>query len=42
MDTLYLVEFEATQTGIPTGREQTIERLKKLVIPSLESLGKKV
>jgi hypothetical protein len=40
MDTLYLVEFEATQTGIPTGREQTIERLEKLVIPSLESLGK--
>ena len=27
-------------TGIPTGREQTIERLEKLVIPSLESLGK--
>ncbi len=40
VDTLYLVEFEATQTGTPTIREQTIERLDKLVIPTLESLGK--
>lgn len=40
MDTLYLVEFEATQTGTPTSHEQTIERLDKLVIPTLESLGK--
>jgi muconolactone delta-isomerase len=40
MDTLYLVEFEATQAGTPTNREQTIERLDKLVIPMLESLGK--
>ena len=40
MDTLYLVEFEATQAGAPTSREQTIERLDKLVIPTLESLGK--
>jgi hypothetical protein len=39
MDTLYLVEFEATQTGTPTSREQTIERLGKLIIPTLESLG---
>jgi len=39
VDTLYLVEFEATQTGTPTSREQTIERLDKLVIPTLESLG---
>ena len=40
MDTLYLIEFEATQAGAPTNREQTIERLDKLVIPTLESLGK--
>jgi hypothetical protein len=40
MDTLYLVEFEATQAGTPTSREQTIERLDKLIIPTLESLGK--
>jgi hypothetical protein len=39
MDTLYLVEFEATQAGTPTSREQTIERLGKLIIPTLESLG---
>ena len=39
MDMLYLVEFEATQAGAPTSREQTIERLGKLVIPTLESLG---
>lgn len=39
MDTVYLVEFEATQAGTPTSREQTIERLGKLVIPTLESLG---
>ena len=37
---LYLVEFEATQGGAPTSREQTIELLDKLVIPTLESLGK--
>ncbi|HSL04176.1 MAG TPA: muconolactone Delta-isomerase family protein [Nitrospiraceae bacterium] len=37
---LYLVEFEATQAGTPTSREQTIEQLDKLVIPTLESLGK--
>ena len=40
MDMLYLVEFEATQSGTPTSREQTIELLDKLVIPTLESLGK--
>jgi hypothetical protein len=40
MDMLYLVEFEATQAGAPTSREQTIEMLDKLVIPTLESLGK--
>jgi len=40
MDTLYLVEFEATQTGTPTNREQRIEQLEKLVIPTIESLGK--
>jgi len=37
---LYLVEFEATQAGSPTSREQTIEQLDKLLIPTLESLGK--
>jgi len=37
---LYLVEFEATQAGAPTNREQTIDQLDKLVIPTLESLGK--
>lgn len=40
MDMLYLVEFEATQAGTPTSREQMIERLDKLIIPTLESLGK--
>ena len=40
MDVLYLVEFETTQAGVPTSREQTIELLDKLVIPTLESLGK--
>ena len=40
MDLLYLVEFEATQVGAPTSREQTIERLDTLVIPTLESLDK--
>ncbi len=37
---LYLVEFEATQAVAPTSREQTIEQLDKLIIPTLESLGK--
>ena len=40
MDMLNLVEFEATQAGAPTSREQTIERLDTLVIPTLESLGR--
>ena len=40
MDMLYLVEFEATQAGAPTSREQTIEQLDTLVIPTLESLDK--
>jgi hypothetical protein len=40
MDMLYLVEFEATQAGTPTSRDQMIERLDKLIIPTLESLGK--
>jgi len=40
MDMLYLVEFESTQAGAPTSREQTIEMLDKLVIPTLDSLGK--
>jgi hypothetical protein len=40
MDRLYLVEFEATQAGAPTNREQQIKQLEKLVIPTIESLGK--
>ncbi len=40
MDVLYLVEFEATQAGTPTSREQAIELLDKRIIPTLESLGK--
>ncbi len=40
MDMLYLVEFEATQAGAPTSREQRIELLDKLLIPTIESLGK--
>jgi muconolactone delta-isomerase len=40
MDRLYLVEFEATEAGAPTNREQKIEQLEKLVIPTIESLGK--
>jgi len=39
-DMLYLVEFEATQAGTATSREQTIERLNTLIIPTIESLGK--
>ena len=39
-ETLYLVEFEAAQAGAPTSREETIEQLDKLLIPTLESLGK--
>lgn len=40
MDMLYLVEFEATQAGAPTSREQTIERLDTLVIPTLGVWGR--
>jgi hypothetical protein len=40
MDMLYLVEFEATQAGTSMSREQKIEQLEKLVIPTIESLGK--
>jgi hypothetical protein len=42
VDMLYLVEFEATQAGTPTSREQMIERLDKLIIPTPESLGKDI
>jgi hypothetical protein len=38
VEVLYLVEFEATQPGAT--REQTIERLDTVVIPTLERLGK--
>jgi hypothetical protein len=37
---LYLVEFEATEAGAPTTRDQAIELLDKLVIPTLEKLVK--
>ena len=37
---LYLVEFEATGAGAPTTREQAIELLDNLIIPSIESLAK--
>jgi hypothetical protein len=36
----YLVKFEATGAGAPTTREQAIELLDKLVVPSLEKLAK--
>lgn len=39
MDMLYLVEFESTQAGTPTSREQAIELLDKRIIPTLDSLG---
>jgi len=39
MEMLYLVEFEPTQAGTSTSREQTIELLDKRIIPTLESLG---
>ena len=37
---LYLVEFKATEAGAPTTREQAIELLEKLIVPSLESLAR--
>jgi hypothetical protein len=37
---LYLVEFEATEAGAPTTRDQAIELLDKLIIPTLEKLAK--
>ena len=37
---LYLVEFEATDAGAPTTREQAIELLDKLIVPTLEKLAK--
>ncbi|MDN5942020.1 MAG: hypothetical protein L0H94_09075 [Nitrospira sp.] len=40
MGLLYLVEFAATQAGAPTTPEQRAEQLEKLVIPTIESLGK--
>src|SRR4030067_617066 len=35
-----LVKFEATEAGSPATREQAIELLDKLVVPSLEKLAK--
>ena len=37
---LYLVEFEATEAGAPRTREQVIELLEQLIVPSLENLAK--
>jgi hypothetical protein len=37
---LYLVEFEATEAGAPTTREQAVALLEQLIIPSLENLAK--
>ena len=37
---LYLVEFKATEAKPPTTREQAIELLEKLIVPSLENLAK--
>ena len=37
---LYLVKFEATEAGTPTTREQAIELLDRLIVPSLEKLAK--
>ena len=36
----YLVKFEATEAGAPTTREQAIELLDKLIVPTLEKLAK--
>lgn len=36
---LYLVEFAATEAGAPTTRDQAIELLGGLIVPSLESLA---
>ena len=37
---LYLVEFKATEAGAPTTRDQAIELLEELIVPSLENLAK--
>lgn len=36
---MYLVEFQATEAGAPTSREQAVELLGNLIIPSLEQLA---
>ncbi len=36
---LYLVEFKATEAGAPTTRDQAIELLQQLIVPSLKSLA---
>lgn len=36
---LYLVEFKANEAGVPSNREQAIELLEQLIVPSLESLA---
>jgi hypothetical protein len=37
---LYLVKFEATEAGSPTTREQAIELLDKIIVPTLEKMAK--
>ena len=37
---LYLVEFETSEAGAPTTREQAVALLEQLIIPSLENLAK--
>lgn len=36
---LYLVEFKATEAGAPMSREQSIELLQNLIVPSLQTLA---
>ena len=36
---LYMVKFEASEAGAPTTREQAIELLDTLIVPSLEGLA---
>ena len=37
---LYLVEFEANEAGVPTIRQQAIELLEQMIVPSLDNLAK--
>jgi hypothetical protein len=37
---LYLVKFEATEAGSPTSREQAIELLDKIIVPTLDKMAR--